>query len=81
MSRDARKAVFGVLTRSDANRAAQLMNMARDWRFQIKEVLEFYDLCSENKGTDQLPSCPVTVHLVFAYARTGFLMTQLYWSL
>ena len=47
MSLVVRKAVFGVSTRSDTNRAAQLQKMARGLKFWIKEE-------EENKGADQL---------------------------
>ena len=52
-----RKPVFGVLTRSDKNRAVQLQKMARGLKFWIKEEEGLYYLCSENKGADQLRGC------------------------
>ena len=44
----------GFLTRSDTNRAVQLLKMARGWKFRIQEVKGLHYLCSENKGADQL---------------------------
>ena len=44
----------GFPTRSDTNRAAQLLNMARGLKFRIYEVEGLYYPCSENKDTDQL---------------------------
>ena len=44
----------GFPTRSDINRASQLVNIARCLKFWIKKVEELYYLCSENKGPDQL---------------------------
>ena len=44
----------GFPTRSDTNRAVQAQKMARGLKFRIYEVDEFYYLCSENKGADQL---------------------------
>ena len=49
-----RKPVLGFSTRSDTYRTVQSQNMARGLRFKIKEVEGFYNLCSENKGADQL---------------------------
>ena len=67
MSRDVRKPVFGV---SDTNRAAQLLNMATDLKFQIYKVEGLYYRCSKNKA---LISFAVTAKLicifVFAYAK------------
>ena len=50
-----RKPVFGFPTRSDTNQAVQLQKMARSLKFWIKKEEGLYYLCSENKGTDQLP--------------------------
>ena len=49
-----RKPTFWFLTWSDTNQAVQLQKMARDLKFWIQKVEELYDLCSENKGADQL---------------------------
>ena len=46
-----RNSVFGVF---DTNRAIRSQEMARDLKFRIYEVEEFYNLYSENKGADQL---------------------------
>ena len=43
----------GLPTRSDTNRAAQLLNMTRGLKFWIY-VEGLYYLCSENKDADQL---------------------------
>ena len=51
-----RKPVFGVPTRSDTNRAVQLLKMARGLKFRIKEVEGLYYPCREIKGTDELRS-------------------------
>ena len=40
---------LGFLSRSGTNQAAQLLNMARDLKFQIKEVKVMYYPGSENK--------------------------------
>ena len=59
----------------------QAQKMAKDWKFWIEKVEEFYYPCSENKGADQLRSyCEadlrVTAKLicvfVFAYADCWF---------
>ena len=55
MSRVMRKPTFWFLTRSDANRAVQSQKTARGLKFQILEEEGLFYLCSENKGTDQLP--------------------------
>ena len=44
----------GFPTRSDTNRAAQLLKMARDLKFRVYEEEVLYYLCSKNKGADQL---------------------------
>ena len=44
----------GFPTRSDTNRAVQLLNMARSLKFWIEKVEGLYYPCSENKGADQL---------------------------
>ena len=49
-----RKSVFGVLTRSDTNRAVQPQKMARSLKFRILEEEGLYYLCSETKAADQL---------------------------
>ena len=54
MSCDTRKRSSGFLTRSHTNRAAQLLNMARDLKFRIEEEEVLYYQSSENKGADQL---------------------------
>ena len=41
-------------TRSDTNRAVQSQKMARCLKFRIYEEEGLYQLCSENKGADQL---------------------------
>ena len=43
--------------------------MARDLKFQVKEVEGVFYLCSENKGTDQLTLQPIRA-FVFAYAKS-----------
>ena len=54
MSRNMRKPVSGVSTRSDTNRAAQSLNMARGLKFRIKIEEGLYYPCSEIKGAYQL---------------------------
>ena len=44
----------GVPTRSNTNRAVQLLNMARGLKFWIYEVEGLYYPCSKNKDADQL---------------------------
>ena len=45
---------FWFPTRSDTNQAVQLQKMARGLKFRIYKVEGLYNLCSENKGADQL---------------------------
>ena len=54
MSRNVRKPTMWFLTRSDTNLAVQLLEMARDLKFCIKEVEVLYHPSCENKGADQL---------------------------
>ena len=54
MSRNVRKPTLWILTRSDTNQAIQPLEMARGWKFCIKEVEGLYYPSSEIKGTDQL---------------------------
>ena len=49
-----RKPVFGGLTRSDTNRAAQPQKIARDLKFRIKEEEVLLYPCTENKGADKV---------------------------
>ena len=51
------------LDRSDTNQAVQ-SQMARGWKFWIKNIEELYYLCSENKGADQL-YCKADLHHCF----------------
>ena len=44
----------GFSTRSDTHRAVQPEQMARGLKFRIKKEEELCNLCSENKGADQL---------------------------
>ena len=73
LSRDMRNPGTGFPTRSDTNRAAQLLNMARGLKFRIwvEEVL-YYPGC-KNKGVDQLRGySEADLRLVFAYAKSRF---------
>ena len=54
ISRDMRKQTFWFPTWSNTNQTAQLQKMARGLKFRIWKVEGMYDLCSENKGADQL---------------------------
>ena len=49
-----REPTFWFPTGSDTYQAVQLQNIARGLKFRIKKVEGLYDLCSENKGADQL---------------------------
>ena len=52
-----RKPVFGFPTRSDTNRAVQMIARALKFQIWVVEVVEgLYYLYSENKGADQLCS-------------------------
>ena len=52
--------------------------MARDWKFQIKEVKGLYYPCSENKVPDQLRGyCEADLRLCFCICKAGFFMTRL----
>ena len=53
-----RKPMFWSPTWSDTNQAVQLQKMARGLKFRIKKVGGLYDLCSKNKGADQLSGNP-----------------------
>ena len=53
MSRDMRKLKMCFFNRSATNRAVK-GQMARSLKFWIYEEEEVYNLCSENKGADQL---------------------------
>ena len=69
-----RKQNFGFQTRTTTNQAVQQLEMARYWKFWIKEVEVLFNPSRENKSTDQLRS--VTAKLicvfVFAYAKRLF---------
>ena len=71
MSLDVRKPVFGFTSRSDINRVAPLLNMARGLKLWIYEVEGLYYLCSENKDADQLPRS-WSASLFFAHAKIRF---------
>ena len=57
MSRSARKTVFGVSDQVLHKPTYTSQKQARSLKFWIYEEEEFYYLCSENKGADQLRSC------------------------
>ena len=61
----------GVPTRSDTNRAAQLLNMARGLKFLIEKEEGMYFPSSENKGADQLCG-DLICGFVFANAKIRF---------
>ena len=44
----------GFSTRSDTNRAVRQQKMTRGLKFRIWKVEGLYQICSENKGADQL---------------------------
>ena len=48
-----RKPTMWILTRSYTNQPVQPLEMARSWKFCIKEVEGLYYPSSENKGADQ----------------------------
>ena len=54
MSRVMRKPTMWFLTRSDTNKAVQLLETTRGLKFCIYEVEVFYYPSSENKDADQL---------------------------
>ena len=57
------------LNRYDTNQAVQAQ-MARSWKFWIKEVEELYYPCSENKGADELRSyCEADLRLFFRISK------------
>ena len=51
-----RKPVFGFPTRSNTNQAVQPHKIARCLKFRREVVEGLYNVCSENKGADQLRS-------------------------
>ena len=60
----------GFLTRSNENGAVQPQKMVRGLKFSIKEVEGLYNLCSENKGADQLGSpCAADLCLWFCICK------------
>ena len=62
------------------NRAVQTQQMTgRDWEFWISDAEEWYYLCSENKGTDQLRSyCEADLRPWFLHMQNVvFLMMRL----
>ena len=62
--RENRVSVFVI--RSNTNWSVQLQKVARSLRFRIWKVEEWYYLCSENKGADQLRSyCEADLRLSF----------------
>ena len=62
-----------ILTRSDTNKAAQLLEMDRSLKLWIWEVGVLYYPSSENKGADQLRGyCAADLRFVFAYAERLF---------
>ena len=65
-----RKQTLWSPNRSDTNRAVQAQKMARDRRFWINIVEEWYYPCSENKGADQLCSyCTADLRLCFSLCK------------
>ena len=75
MKRTVRFMSLGLLTWSDTNMAVQPQNMVTDlklWIYGSRIIVK----CSEKEGADQLHSNHTAdLHLYFAYAKTGFLMT------
>ena len=49
-----REKTMWILTKSDANQAAQPLEMAKGLKFWIKKIEGLYYPSSENKGADQL---------------------------
>ena len=59
---------LGFLTRFDINQAVQPQKMAIGLKFRIWEVEGLYNICSENKGADQLHGYHAAdVHLRFLH--------------
>ena len=49
---------------ADTNQAVQPQKMASGSKFWIKDVVGLYNLCSENKGADQLQGyCAADLHI------------------
>ena len=53
-----RKPTMWILTKSDTNQAVQPLEMARGWKFCIREVEVLYYPSSKNKDADQLRGYP-----------------------
>ena len=66
------------LCMSDTNQTVQPQKMPRGVKFPTWEVVEWYYLCSETKGTDQLCSFHAAdLHLCFHICKKAdFLMMQ-----
>ena len=61
---------YGVLTRSDTNRAVEPQKQARSLKFRMYGEEGLYFLCSKNKGGDQLCSyCTSDLRLCFRIRR------------
>ena len=80
MSLIVRKSVFGVLTRSNTNRAVQPQKMARGLQFRILKAEGLYYPSGENKDTDQLPAYhEADLHICFHICKNpGFSRRGLY---
>ena len=78
MSRSVRKPTTLILTRSDTNEAAQLLEMARGLKSCIKVEI-FYYPSSENNGADQLVSYrEADLRLCFRIYKTLFFHNAAY---
>ena len=65
-----RKSTIWVPTRSDTNQTVQSQKQARSLNFRDKVEEILYNLCSENKGADQLRSyCEADLRLCFRLGR------------
>ena len=70
LSPGVRKPTIWILTRSDTNRAVQLLEMARGLKFCILEVEVLYYPSSENKGDADLRLC-FRICKILVFSRRG----------
>ena len=65
-------------TMSDVKRIVHPKKMARGLKLRIKKEEWWYNICSKNKGTDQLCGYRTAdLHLFFHMQKAGFLMMRL----
>ena len=67
----------GFPTRSDTNRPVQSQKQASSLKFRIEEEEKLYYPCSQNKGSDLLPSyCQADLGLCFHIGKNPVFLTM-----